>query len=134
MSVLVADASCLVAALVDEGETGRWAEARLESAAGELAAPEVVGAEVANILRRAEHAGRITAAAAAAAHDDLLTLDLVTLPYAPFARRIWELRPNLTAYDAWYVAVAEALAAPLATLDRRLSRASGPRCRFLLPG
>lgn len=133
MSVLVPDASFLVAALSDSGDVGRWAEEALASAAGELAAPELLFAEAANILRRAELAGRLDAAAAAAAHDDLLALDAVALPYAPFAERVWELRGNLTVYDAWYVAVAEASGAPLATLDVRLSRAPGPRCDFLVP-
>ena len=51
----------------------------------------------------------------------------------PFAQRAWELRHNLTSYDAWYVAVAEALGLPLATLDEGLARASGPKCDFLTP-
>lgn len=55
------------------------------------------------------------------------------VPFEPFAERVWELRRNVTSYDAWYVAVAEAFRLPLATLDRRLSRASGPSCRFRLP-
>ena len=63
----------------------------------------------------------------------LNALDLRTHPFAPHAERVWALRHNLTAYDAWYVAVAEALDCPLATLDRRLSRASGPACEVLTP-
>ena len=51
----------------------------------------------------------------------------------PFAERIWELRANVTSYDAWYVAVAEAAGLPLATLDSRLARANGPNCKFILP-
>lgn len=133
MSALVPDASFLVAALSDGGDVGRWAEEALAAAAGELAAPELLFAEAANILRRAELAGRLDAAAAAAAHGDLLALELVAFPYAPFAERAWELRGNLTVYDGWYVAVAEAAGAPLATLDVRLSRATGPRCDFLIP-
>jgi len=54
-------------------------------------------------------------------------------PYAPLGPRVWELRENLTAYDAWYVALAEELGLPLATLDGRLSRAPGPRCEFTIP-
>ena len=54
-------------------------------------------------------------------------------PFAPFAHRIWTLRETVTTYDAWYVAIAEALDAPLATRDRRLARASGPTWRFLVP-
>lgn len=58
---------------------------------------------------------------------------LLRVPFAPFAERVWELRANVTSYDAWYVAVAEQFDLPLATLDRRLARSAGPRCRFLLP-
>ncbi len=54
-------------------------------------------------------------------------------PFAPFAERVWALRENLTSYDAWYVALAEALDCPLVTLDRRLSRASGPVCEIIAP-
>jgi predicted nucleic acid-binding protein len=58
-----------------------------------------------------------------------LRVDL--FPYEVVAARVWELRHNMTAYDAWYVALAEALDSPLATLDARLARAAGPRCRFV---
>ena len=61
---------------------------------------------------------------------DLLDLRIALFPYAPVGPRVWELRGALTAYDAWCVAVAEALEVPLATLDRRLARAPGPRCAF----
>lgn len=54
-------------------------------------------------------------------------------PYQPCAGRVWELRENVTCHDGWYVAVAELLDAPLATLDGRLANSPGPRCRFLLP-
>ena len=54
-------------------------------------------------------------------------------PFAPFAERVWVLRANLTSYDAWYVALAEALDCPFATLDRKLGRAHGPRCEIILP-
>jgi predicted nucleic acid-binding protein len=54
-------------------------------------------------------------------------------PFAPLADRVWALHPTVTAYDAAFVAVAEALDAPLVTLDRRLARASGPRCAFVVP-
>ncbi|MXY05905.1 MAG: type II toxin-antitoxin system VapC family toxin [Gammaproteobacteria bacterium] len=54
-------------------------------------------------------------------------------PFAPFAERVWALRGNLTGYDAWYVAVAERFECPLLTLDRKLSRATGPMCEFLVP-
>ena len=63
----------------------------------------------------------------------LLQLDLELFPYAPYARRVWDLRGNLTSYDAWYVALAEALDCPLLTLDQRLSRAVGPVCDVIVP-
>lgn len=125
------DASVLVAALTDTGVEGRWAERVV--AESDLVAPHLVLVETGNILRRLERVRRLTPAEAAAAHDDMLGLDLLLLPFAPFADRVWSLRRNVTSYDAWYIAIAEALAAPLATLDRRLSRASGPTCRFWCP-
>ncbi|MDP8927198.1 MAG: type II toxin-antitoxin system VapC family toxin [Actinomycetota bacterium] len=128
---LIIDATVAVAALVDDGPDGRWAEHRLARAP--LAAPHLLPVEAANILRRAALAGDISQDVAALAHADLLDLRVELLPYAPVAERVWELRETVTAYDAWYVALAEALDAPLATLDRRLSRAPGPRCPFLTP-
>lgn len=130
--MLVIDAAFVVAALVDGGREGTWADGLLGGEA--LAAPHLMPVEVANILRRAVASGELTADAASMAHADLLALRIELFPYAPFASRVWELRGNVTCYDGWYVALAEALDAPLATLDARLSRASGPRCRFqLLP-
>ena len=125
------DASVVVAALIDTGPDGRWAEAAI--ARDGLAAPELVLAETANILHRLERANAISRIQANGAHADLLELAIELFPFAPFARRAWELRSNLTVYDAWYVALAEALGCPLLTLDRKLSRASGPRCRFIVP-
>jgi len=128
---VVVDASVVVAALVDTGEVGRWAE--LVLADGSPMAPHLMPVEVANILRRAELAGHVSADTAALAHADLLAWPVALFPYTPFAARVWELRPNLTAYDAWYVALAEHLGVPLATLDRRLAAAPGTRCRFTMP-
>jgi predicted nucleic acid-binding protein len=82
------------------------------------------------VLRRAAGAQEITEDTASLAHADLLDLRLELFSYEIFAPRIWELRHNLTAYDAWYVAVAELLEAPLATLDGRLASAPGPRCEI----
>ena len=130
MSVVI-DASVVVAATVDAGPNGIWAEDILDS--GALAAPLLLPVEATNILRRLERAGQLTASEADIARQDVLRLQVEQLPFEPFAERIWELRENFTSYDAWYVAVAEALDAPLATLDRRLSRAPGSGCRILLP-
>jgi predicted nucleic acid-binding protein len=127
---LVVDASMVVAALVDSGTDGRWAEALL--AGDSLAAPHLLMVEAANILRRSAASAAISAEQASLAHADLLDLRVELFPYAPFAARIWALRENVTCYDAWYVAVAETLGAPLATLDARLANAPGPRCRFMV--
>jgi predicted nucleic acid-binding protein len=128
---VVVDASLVVSALVDGGSTGSWAESLL---AGEpLSAPHLMLVEVANILRRAAAAGEISADVAAMAHADLLDMRVELFPYGPFAPRVWELRGNLTCYDAWHVALAEFLGSRVATLDRRLARAAGPRCGFETP-
>jgi predicted nucleic acid-binding protein len=128
----VVDASVLVALTTDSGTEGAWAEEVVSR--GNLVAPDLALAEATNILRRLELAGELERSQAAGAARDLLQLDLALVPFASFAERIWELRHNLTSYDAWYVAAAEALDLPVATLDRRLTNASGPRCQFLHPG
>ncbi len=130
MSIVV-DASVLVAALVDPGRAGQWAEEVIAS--GDLHSPELVRVESANVLRRLENGGKISTSDANAAFEDLVQLDIQLFGFDSFAERIWQLRDTLTSYDAWYVAVAEAIGAPLATLDIRLSRASGPTCEFRLP-
>jgi predicted nucleic acid-binding protein len=130
MSVVV-DSSVLIAALLDTGPQGVWAESIL--AGGALHAPELIRAEATNTLRRLERAKHISTAEANAAHDDLTQLSLELFSFDPFAERVWELRHTVTSYDAWYVAVAEALKLPLATMDRKLSRASGIGCKFVTP-
>ena len=128
----VVDSSVLVAALIDTGPQGAWAEKVL--AGGSLHAPELALAEATNIFRRLERAKLITTPEANAARDDLMQLDIDLFPFEPFADRIWELRHNVTSYDAWYVALAEVLKLPLATLDGPLSKSNGVTCRFLTPG
>jgi predicted nucleic acid-binding protein len=113
------------------GSDGRWARSVLEGEA--LAAPHLMPAEAANILRRMVLVGDLTADVAAIAHSDLIQYPIVLFPYEPFARRVWTLRGNVTAFDAWYVALAESLGQSLVTLDRRLESAHGPTCSFWLP-
>lgn len=128
---LVVDASLVVAALVDGGPAGEWAEGVLLS--DQLAAPHLMPVEGANVLRRAALAGDVTMDSASLAHADLQALRVDLFPYDLVADRAWALRSNLTLYDAWYVALAELLDAKLATLDQRLARAPGPKCDFLVP-
>lgn len=128
---VVVDASVLVAALVDDGPDGRWVADELINAT--LAAPHLVLAESANVLRRASRSGEISEDAGALAHADLNALPIDLYPYQPFAERVWELRHNLTAYDAWHVALAEELGSEFITLDRRIAGAPGLRCEFRVP-
>ena len=128
---VVADASVLVAALVDSGPEGRWAESVVAEAA--LAAPEVAVADVTAILRRLECRGDVSHIEANGAQRDLFRLHIDLVPSSPLADRVWELRHTVPSGNAWYVAVAEAFECPLATLDVKLSLASGPRCQFLRP-
>lgn len=121
----------LVAALLDSGPNGKWAEGVI--AAGALYAPELARVEASNILRRLERAKEITTPEANAAFEDLMQLNIEPFGFEPFADRIWELRHNITSYDAWYVAIAETLKLPLATLDERLAKAKGSTCDFLMP-
>ena len=126
---LVVGASLLAAPFVDSGPAGQWAKSVLSF--GRLRAPESVLAESANIVRRLEGSRRISRTSANAVAGELTRLTIDLCPYRPFADRIWELRHDLTPYDAWYVALAEELSSPLATLDRRLANATGPHCRFI---
>lgn len=129
---IVVDSSVIVSALVDSGPDGDWAEEII--AGGLLLAPELILAEVTSSVRRLERAKLITMPAANAAQDDLMQLNIELFPFAPFAGRIWALRHHVTSYDAWYVAVAEVLELPLATLDGSLSKSNGVACKFLTPG
>ncbi len=127
----VVDASVLVAALVDSGSEGEWAEFVI--ADGALVGPELVLVETCNILRRFERTGQVPMPEAGNAYSDLLRLEIELFPFSPFAERVWALWGNLTSYDAWYVALAEALDCPLVTLDYRLKRAHGPTCEVVTP-
>lgn len=127
--MLVVDASVVFAALVENTADGVWAESVV--ADGELIAPHLLPAEVANALRRAERAGRLSRDAASLAFDWLSELPIQLVPFEELSDRVWELRDTVTAYDAWYVALAEALGVDLATLDYRLIRAPGPTCSFM---
>ncbi|CAN5816918.1 PIN domain-containing protein [soil metagenome] len=128
---LVVDSSAVVAGLVDSDSTGQWAEGLF--AENRLAAPHLVLVEVANILRRLELAGVISADNAAMAYADLLDMPIALYPFEPFAARVWALRQTVTPYDAWYVALAESLDASLITLDEKLANAPGPQCSIQTP-
>jgi predicted nucleic acid-binding protein len=116
----------LVALLLDGGEDGEWAARALTGV--ELAAPTLLAFEAANIIRRFELTGTVSADQASQAHDDLIALAIEYWSYELLLPRVWELRHNLSSYDASYVSLAELIQAPLITLDLRISRAPGLRC------
>lgn len=124
--MLVVDASVLAPAVSDAGSDGIRARDRLRGEA--VAGPDLLRIEVASVLRRHAHAGRLTPDQAGAALDDLVDFPITVFPTALLVRRVWVLRHNLTSYDGCYVALAEAVNCTLATADRRLAGASGIRC------
>lgn len=126
--MLVVDASVLAVALADDGVDGDTARARLRGE--DLAAPELLDLEVASVLRRQTMGGVIDARRADLALADLNAIPLQRAPHQPLLARAWELRENLTIYDAAYVSLAEALQVRLLTGDKRLARAPGPRCHI----
>lgn len=128
---LVIDASVVVALLVDQGPDGAWAATTCQGHV--LAAPHHMPIETANVLRRAALAGDLSHDSASLAHADLLDLRVELFPYSLLADRCWELRETITSYGAAYVALAEQLDCSLVTLDARLARSPGARCRFALP-
>ena len=127
-TVLVVDASVLAVALADDGADGDASRARLRGE--DLVAPELLDLEVLSVLRGQLIAGTLDARRADLALNDLSAMPLKRAPHLPLLRRCWELRENLTTYDASYVALAETLDALLLTGDRRLARAAGPRCQI----
>lgn len=124
--MIVVDASVLAPALADDGVDGDRVRERLHGE--QLAAPELIDLEVVSTLRRAARAGRLDDRRSGQVLTDLAALPLRRVPHLPLLSRIWELRDNLTAYDAAYVALAEALDALLLTADEPLGRTSGVRC------
>ena len=125
-NVLVVDASVLAPVVADGGTSGRRFRERLHGEA--VLGPDLLRIEATSVLRRHANRGQLTPEQAAAAMSDLLAFPIRVFPAAPLLRRVWELRQDLTAYDACYVALAEAVERPLLTADRRLANAPGLRC------
>ncbi len=97
----------------------------------DLAAPDLLHFEVSNTLRKLCQIQELSSRQAVHALRDLELLRISTIPYTDIGQRMWELRDNLSAYDASYVAVAELLEVELLTFDGRIRRAPGPRCNFV---
>ncbi|MEI7546851.1 MAG: type II toxin-antitoxin system VapC family toxin [Actinomycetota bacterium] len=122
------DASVLANVVGDDGPAGRAARARI-AAAAQWSAPDLVDVETVSVLRRRWRAGDLTARRFRSAVSDLLSLPIVRFPTGPLMIRAYELRSNVTPYDASYVALAEGLSCPLVSADARLARAPGIHCR-----
>ncbi len=129
--MIVVDASALLESLL-RMPAADAVDARLFAAGETLHAPHLLDVEAAQVIRRYAAAGEIDEARGRAALEDLADLRLRRYPHDILLPRIWALRDILTAHDAAYVALAEALDAPLLTRDRRLARAAGHRARIEL--
>jgi predicted nucleic acid-binding protein len=126
--LIVTDASTVVLALGQDGSAGDAARERLNGV--RLVAPELLDVEVVAAWRRHEAAGILDPRRAALARSDLKDLPVERVSHRLLMERCWELRANVTVYDAVYVALAELLDAPLVTADRRLANAPGLRCQM----
>ncbi len=119
---MVVDASAAVSALLHDGN------ARLQLVENQLAAPHLIDAEVLQTLRKLLHREVLTSTDAERAVQRWTRLGIDRYPTTGLSNRIWSLRDNISAYDASYVALAEALNCSLLTADTRLSTAPGPTC------
>ena len=127
--MIVVDTSALLESLL-RTPVAEAVDARLFAEGETLHAPHLIDVEAAQVIRRYAAAGEINMERGRAALEDLNDLPLRRYPHGFLLPRIWELRNNLTAYDAAYVALAEVLDAPLLTRDRRLAGAAGHRARI----
>ena len=127
--MIVLDASTVLEVLL-RTQPGTALEARLFDPAETLHAPHLIDVEIAQVLRRYAASGDVDTNRSRAALLDLVDLPVTRYPHDFLLSRVWELRNNLTAYDAVYVALAEALDAPLLTRDRRLANAPGHNAKI----
>ena len=128
--MIVLDASCLFEVVVDSPDS-EAIRARLATEPDQ-AAPHIVDIEVFSLIRREHQLGNLDATLAGLAVDDLRSWPGFRFDHRALLPRAWELRDTVRGWDAAYVALAEVLEAPLLTLDARLARAVGPRCRIEL--
>jgi predicted nucleic acid-binding protein len=124
--MIVVDASVIVTALADDGFDGEKSRRRLSGE--ELLAPNLIDIETVSAWRRLTLAGRLAEPRAMQAVGDLQQMRIRRVAHQPLLERCWELRENLSTYDAAYVALAELAGLVLVTADRRLANAPGLTC------
>jgi predicted nucleic acid-binding protein len=129
--MLVLDASAVVELLLG-GARAEPVLQQIEAHEGELHAPALLDSEVLHAFRGLVRSGGVSAARGAMAVELLGSLPLARHPATPLLPRMWELRHRLSGYDATYLALAEALEAPLLTFDAGLAAAAGPKVRLLV--
>lgn len=127
--MIVVDASVIANVVGDDEAAGQLARTRF-AAASAISAPDLVDVETVAVLRRRWLAGDLSDERFRGAVDDLVALPITRIPVGPLMMRAFELRANISAYDACYVALAEALDCPLITADRRLANAPMTNCTF----
>ncbi len=127
--MIVVDASALLEFLL-QTSLGARVEARLFREEDELHAPHLLDVEIAQGLRRLVRTGEVSSGRAEEAIADLTDLDLHRHAHLDLLGRAWKLRDNISAYDAMYVALAEAIEAPIVTCDSPLAKAPGHRARI----
>jgi predicted nucleic acid-binding protein len=129
--MLIIDASVLFEVVADTPTSDRVRERLARDP--DHAAPHLIDAEVLSVIQTNHRTGRLDTTAAGQAVDDLRSWPGERWSHRPLLDRAWELRANVRGYDALYVALAEALDAPLLTLDHRLVKATGVRCSVEVP-
>lgn len=125
--MIVLDASAAVAVLLNLGAGAPRIRERMSRAGDDLHAPHLFEIEVVSVLRRYALNGKLSPARARLALDRLSTMRVSCYPHTALLSRVWELRDNVSAYDAAYIALAETLEATLVTRDVRLTRVPGIR-------
>jgi len=129
--LIVVDASAVLELLL-RTEKGIKVQGRMLDSAESLHAPHLLDIEVTQTLRRLVNLKEITAARGKQAIEDYIALNIKRAEHTELLERIWTLRDSVTAYDATYVALSEALDAPLITCDAKLARSHGHRARIEL--
>jgi predicted nucleic acid-binding protein len=132
--LLVLDASAALAAFLGTGVNSASIRVRIEAPGESLHAPHLLDVEMLHALRGLVLRGDVSRARSEEVREDFASLRWSRYSHVAFLNRIWELKDNLTAYDAAYVALAETLSAPLITTDARLARASGIRAEVEVYG